>query len=383
MPTARRQGKDYYAILGLTRGQASTESEIKKAYKKLALKWHPDKNRDNPEAAKEKFVAIGEAYEVLSDPEKKKIYDVYGEEGLKGGAPPPGSGGASGFSRGMGGQTFHFSPSDAESIFAQFFGGGGGGGGMGMGGAGGPSFMFSSGGNGRRGPSQGQSFSFGTGGSPFGSASPFHDEDDDIPMMFGGGRRGRPRSQKPAKVATVEVPLPVSLENLATGIKKKLKISRKRVHPTQPGQLYEDSKVVEIEIQPGWKAGTKITFEGDGDERPGMLAGDVCFVIAEKKHPRFKRDGADLIYTHRCTVKDALLGPKFSVEGLDGRYHPVDCSRDAISPHYVKRVAGAGLLNRKTKTKGDLLINFDITFPRQPLSTQKKRKLKQAFESGY
>lgn len=78
-------GKDYYQILGV--GKNATDDEIKKAYRRLALKWHPDRNRDNVQYATERFKEVGEAYDVLSDPQKKEIYDTYGEEGLKGGAP--------------------------------------------------------------------------------------------------------------------------------------------------------------------------------------------------------------------------------------------------------------------------------------------------------
>ena len=111
-------GKDFYDILGLSRG--ANESEIKKAYRKLAMKWHPDKNQDNKDFAEKKFKAVSEAYEVLSDPKKKDLYDQFGEDGLK-----EGFGGGGGFNA-----------SNAEDIFAQFFGGGMGGGGPfgGMGG---------------------------------------------------------------------------------------------------------------------------------------------------------------------------------------------------------------------------------------------------------
>ena len=77
-----RMGKDYYKTLGLSRGAATSEEDIKKAYKKMALKYHPDKNKSA--GAEEKFKEIAEAYEVLSDPKKRQVYDQYGEEGLKG-----------------------------------------------------------------------------------------------------------------------------------------------------------------------------------------------------------------------------------------------------------------------------------------------------------
>ena len=95
-------GKDFYDTLGISRG--ASDSEIKKAYRKLAMKWHPDKNQDNKEAAEKKFKAVSEAYEVLSDPKKKDKYDQFGEDGLKDGF---GGGGP-----GM----------DPHDIFSQFFG---------------------------------------------------------------------------------------------------------------------------------------------------------------------------------------------------------------------------------------------------------------------
>ncbi|CAG8617283.1 4074_t:CDS:2 [Paraglomus brasilianum] len=93
-------GQDYYNILGVSKD--ADDEALKKAYRKLALKWHPDKNKEaNREEAEKKFKEISEAYEVLSDKNKRQIYDVYGEEGLKGGAPPPTSDGASGFPGGF------------------------------------------------------------------------------------------------------------------------------------------------------------------------------------------------------------------------------------------------------------------------------------------
>merc|ERR1712024_49480 len=116
-------GKDYYRILGVARG--ASEDEIKKAYRKLALKYHPDKNQTA--GAEEKFKEIGEAYDVLSD-KKKKVYDQYGEEGLKGGMGGGGGGGGMphfDFSQsGGGGQGYNYSyHGDPRATFSQFFGG--------------------------------------------------------------------------------------------------------------------------------------------------------------------------------------------------------------------------------------------------------------------
>lgn len=117
--------KDYYAVLEIPK--TATEDQIKKAYRKLALKWHPDKNPDKVSEAEEKFKEIGEAFAVLSDPNKRTIYDKYGFEGLEGRSGPSSSGFQSNFDfpRGFGDFSGfgHFGFSDAENIFRQFFGG--------------------------------------------------------------------------------------------------------------------------------------------------------------------------------------------------------------------------------------------------------------------
>jgi len=111
-----KMGKDFYKILGISR--TATDDEIKKAYRKLALKYHPDKNK--APNAEEQFKLVAEAYEVLSDKKKREIYDQYGEEGLKG--SPSGGGGGGGGGGGHPGHytyTFH---GDPRATFAQFFG---------------------------------------------------------------------------------------------------------------------------------------------------------------------------------------------------------------------------------------------------------------------
>mmetsp|Transcript_37420 Transcript_37420/g.49202 ORF Transcript_37420/g.49202 Transcript_37420/m.49202 type:complete len:154 (+) Transcript_37420:119-580(+) len=115
---------DYYTVLGLDRG--ADENQIKKAYRKLAIKWHPDKNPDNQEAAGEVFKKIGEAYSVLSDANKRTIYDQYGKQGLEqggGGGSGGFGGGHSAFFHGGGGRGGGFSFAEADDIFRRFFGG--------------------------------------------------------------------------------------------------------------------------------------------------------------------------------------------------------------------------------------------------------------------
>ncbi|KAF7803411.1 dnaJ-like protein subfamily B member 13-like [Senna tora] len=190
-------GVDYYKILQVDK--SASDEDLKKAYRKLAMKWHPDKNPNNKKEAEAKFKEVSEAYEVLSDPQKRAIYDQYGEEGLKGQVPPPGAGGASFFQTGDGPTTFRFNPRNADDIFAEFFGFSSPFGGMGGGAGGGM----------RGGP---RSF-----GGMFG---------DDIFSSFG---EGRPMSQGPRKAPPIEKTLPCTLEELYKGTTKKMKISRELV----------------------------------------------------------------------------------------------------------------------------------------------------------
>lgn len=173
--------KKYYEILGIT--ENATDTEIKKAYRKEALQWHPDKNQDRLEEANERFKLISEAYEVLKDPQQRSIYDKYGDQGFKNKGSNPDFGNSSGY------QSFHFS--NPEDLFRQFFGGQdpfssffGGGDPFGFGG----SNQRRS--NGRRSNNGfdsgfGGGFGGGFGHSMFGNS--FFDNDDDFGMPFGGG----------------------------------------------------------------------------------------------------------------------------------------------------------------------------------------------------
>jgi len=175
MSAGNPSSDDYYQVLGV--GRSASDSELKKAYRKLAVKWHPDKNPDNQEEASKKFKAISEAYEVLSDSQKRAAYDRYGKAGLGMGGGDTGGTGGGGMPGGMPGGV-HFS--DPSELFAQFFGGedpfaamfGGGGMGGGMGGGGMPGgvrFSSMSGGmGGAGGMPQGFSFVSGGGGMPGG-----------------------------------------------------------------------------------------------------------------------------------------------------------------------------------------------------------------------
>ncbi len=256
----------------------------------MALKHHPDKNKDNPSSA-EKFKEVSQAYEILSDPEKRKTYDQYGLEFmLRGGPPPPdpssdqggnpyaSSGGMpSGFSfggmpsGGGGGRDFHyefssggpngggFSFSNPDSIFAEFL--------------------------------RGQSS---MGGGSSGAGDGFESfMGGDMPRSRGSGGRSRTagfgaepaasrRAQTP-EVTTVERPLPLTLEELFKGTHKKMKIKRKAFDEVTGKRTTQD-KVLEMDIKPGLKKGSKIKFKGVGDQEEGGQQ-DLHFVVEEVRIP--------------------------------------------------------------------------------------------------
>ncbi len=338
---------DYYKVLGVARD--ATDAELKKAYRKLAVKWHPDKNPNNQEEATKKFKEISEAYDVLSDSEKKEIYDTYGEEGLKGGIPT-GKAGAGGFPGGGPNGAYHGMDDDmARHIFENLFGGGGGFGGFGGG-------MGGMGGRGGRG---------GMGGHPFGGGMG-GDE------MFGGmgGNSFRRQQSQPQKV---EVPLNITLEELYTGTTKRRKVTRSVANR---GKVEE---TLEIHVKAGWKEGTKVTYAGRGDEVPGQPPQDLVFVLTQKPHPVFTREGDDLIVTKRISLVEALTeGNKIEVKSLDGRVLRVPL-REVIRPGSERVIAGEGMPKPKYPgQKGNLRIKFDVSFPVHQLGGQAAEDLKRA-----
>lgn len=333
--------RDYYEVLGVAK--SASDAELKKAYRKAALKWHPDKNTDNKEVAEAKFKEIGEAYAVLSDAEKRKIYDQFGHAGLKGGGGPGGPGGAAG----PGGQAFHFSSGDAFNIFESFFGGAGGG----LGG------MFGGPGGGGRG-----------GGATFmrmgGMGGGMEDMFGGMAGMGGGG--GRPRKDQ-----TIVRDLRLTLEELFSGTNKTLKLTRDRRAPD--GSYRPEEKLLKIEVRPGWKAGTKVTFENEGDERPGVLPADMQFVVREKPHDRFTREGDHLVHNARITLKDALVGTTVEVLSISGERLRIPVA--GATPTSVHNVPGHGMPT-KAGGRGDLKIKFTIVWPPVgSLSDEQKRQL--------
>ncbi|KAL8843151.1 MAG: hypothetical protein Q9170_000281 [Blastenia crenularia] len=340
----------------------ANQDEIKKAYRKAALKHHPDKNKDNPSAG-EKFKEVSQAYEILSDPEKRKVYDQYGLDFLlRGGAeaPPPGGGaGPGGMPAGFGGMP------------------GGYGGMPGMGGT--RSFHFSTGGGGGGG---GFSFSnpesifadfFKQGGAGMG-------DDDDIFAQFtggggGGGRRSRFRESGGGRraptpeVTTVEKPLGLTLEELFKGVHKKMKIKRK-TYDDGSGKRKVEDKILEMDIKPGYKAGTKIKFKGVGDQEEGGTQ-DLHFVVQEKPHEIYKREDDNLRMYVELDLKEALTGWSRTIPTIDGKKFTLS-KGGPTGPGYTETYPHQGMPNSKKPTeRGDMIVEVKVKFPTSLTMAQK------------
>ncbi|CAF4749779.1 unnamed protein product, partial [Rotaria socialis] len=236
--------KDYYAILGVSR--IATDDEIKRAYKQKALKYHPDKNRDDTDAEK-KFTDIREAYELLSDHYKRSLYDRFGSDDIR-----------------------NYFNADSRGSFRD-------------------------------------SFSTGNYNSSYGTDAAY----DAVHNYF-------VRSKDP----TTFFDLYVTLEEIDKGAIRKLKVTRKRFN-AELNAVEKDEKVLEIPIKPGWKEGTKITFENEGDEQDqNTIAGDIVFIIRDKPHPIFERSNSDIICRVKLTLKQALLGTLIVIPFLDSTKPP-------------------------------------------------------------
>ncbi|KAF5193845.1 Chaperone protein dnaj [Thalictrum thalictroides] len=343
-------GVDYYKVLQVDRN--AKEDDLKKAYRKLAMKWHPDKNPNNKKEAESKFKEISEAYDVLSDSQKRVIYDQYGEEGLKGQVPPPASGGFSESGHGGGSTSFRFNPRSADDIFSEFFG-------------------FSS-------PFNGMG-DMGGGGSKVGGGSGFQRclFGEDIFGHFRGA--GETSGNVIRKAPPIERTLPCSLEDLYKGTSKKMKISRDTIDSSgKPTQVEE---ILTIDIKPGWKKGTKITFPEKGNEQRGLIPSDLIFVIDEKPHSVFKRDGNDLIITQNVSLVEALTGYTVELTTLDGRTLTITIN-SVISPGFEEVVKEEGMPLPKEPTKrGNLKIKFNVKFPAR-ITAEQKTGVKQLFSSS-
>ena len=345
--------RDFYDILGV--GKSASEAEIKKAYRKLAVKYHPDKNPGDKEA-EAKFKEAAEAYEVLSNKEKRQRYDQFGHAGM---------GGAAGGGFGGGGMNM-------EDIFEQFgdiFGG-----------------------------------AFGGRGGGFGG--------------FGGGRGGGGR--RVFKGSNLRVRVKVTLEDIANGVEKKLRIKRQvpaegvsfktcgtcsgtgqtyRVTNTILGQMQTSTtcpscnglgqtidkkpagaddhgmlrkeETVSVKIPAGVMDGMQLKVSGKGNAGPmNGVNGDLIVVIEEDKHPDLERDGNNLHYELYISMPEAVLGTKAEVCTVGGKARiKLD---PGTQPGKVLRLRNKGLPSVEGYGTGDLLVHVNVWVPKDITNEQKR-----------
>jgi len=359
--------RDYYEILGVSRD--ASQDEIKKAYRKTAIKFHPDKNPDNPEA-EDKFKEAAEAYEVLRDPEKRERYDRFGHQGVGSGA------GAGGF--GGGGMSM-------DDIFSQF----------------------------------GDIF----GGSAFES-------------FFGGGPGGA-RSQRQRKGSNLRIKLKLTLEEIAHGVEKKIKVKRhiacdvcggngakngtavstcptcngtgqvRKVVNTMLGQMVSantcpscggegktvdercqkchgegrilEEEVINVKIPEGVVEGMQLSMAGKGNvPKRGGIPGDLLIVIEEVEDEELKRDGTNVVYDLHLSFIDVALGTNVEVPTIDGNV------KIKVEPGTqsgkILRLRGKGIKDLNGYGKGDQLIHVNVWTPKT-LSDKEKNVLNELKES--
>lgn len=340
--------EDFYSILGVDRG--ANQSEIKRAYRKKAVKYHPDKNPDDNQA-EAKFKEAAEAYEVLGNPDKRTRYDQLGHDGFKN-------------SQGFGGGGAHM---DMDDIFSQF------------------------------GDIFGSSFGGGFSG-------------------FGGGGGGRPRR----KGSNLRVRINLTLEEIANGCEKKIKIKRKvqakgttyktcgncngsgqvtrisntilgRMQTASPcpacqgsGQLIDhrpkgaDSEgmiskqqTVTIQIPGGVVDGMQLKVSGKGNEAPGnSIPGDLLVAISEEKHESLQREGDNLHYDLYISVPDAILGGHKEIPTVEGN---VRIKIDAgVQSGRTLRLRNKGIPSINGYGKGDLLVHVNVWTPQTLDKEQRK-----------
>lgn len=170
--------------------------------------------------------------------------------------------------------------------------------------------------------------------------------------------------------------LECTLRELYNGCSKKFDVTRKRFSPD--GQLIDETKQLSINVKPGWKKGTKITFPGEGDESKTATTPDIVFVVKEKAESSegYEREGNNLIYTYKLSLADALSDCSLQIPTFDNRQLSFPCP-EVVSPYYEKRIGGEGMpISKQPSSKGDLIIRFHILFPKH-LNGDKKLKVRE------
>ncbi|GER56964.1 DnaJ [Striga asiatica] len=330
----------YYEILGVPK--TASPDDLKKAYKKAAIKNHPDKGGDP-----EKFKELAHAYEVLSDPEKREIYDQYGEDALK---------------EGIGGGGGMHDPFD---IFSSFFGGspfGGGG--------------SSRGRRQRRGEDVVHPLKVSLEDLYLGTTKKLSLSRNVLCVKCKGKGSKSGASMKCSGCQGTG--MKVSIRQLGPGMIQQMQhacneckgtgetINDKDRCPQCKGEkVVQEKKVLEVHVEKGMQNGQKITFPGEADEAPDTVTGDIVFVLQQKEHPRFKRKGDDLFIEHSLTLTEALCGFHFVLSQLDSRQLLIKSQPgEVVKPDSFKAINDEGMpMYQRPFMKGKLYIHFNVEFP--------------------
>ncbi|TDL25063.1 hypothetical protein BD410DRAFT_896623 [Rickenella mellea] len=327
----------YYDLLETS--PDASDAELKKAYRKKALRLHPDKGGD-PELFKE----VTHAYEVLSDPQKRSIYDARGEAGLS-------------EQGGMGGM-------DPQDLFSQLFGGGGG--------------FFGGGPSRQNGPRKGKDL-----------VHRVHVSLEDLykgkttklaltrnvicsKCSGRGGKEGAVRSCDGCHGRGVKVtlrqlgPMIQQMQSTCGDCNGTGEIinNKDKCRNCNGKKTVSEKKMLEVHIDKGMSGGQHITFAGESDQSPGQTPGDVVIVIEEKPHERFKRQETNLWTEVEIDLLTALGGGQFAIKHLDDRALVVNLlPGEVVKEGELKVIAGEGMPSLRHHEPGDLFVKIHVTFP--------------------
>ena len=393
--------RDYYAVLGV--GRDAEGSRIKKAYRKLAKKYHPDTSAGNAQA-EEKFREVTEDYEILSDPEKRKLYDRFGHAAFDGSAAADGGpGGHYGqgspfgdwFGQGGGSRAYyrteeggfggtgpesgrwecHFEGEDVEDILRNLFGGSSGTGGSGAGGFGGSGFGGGSGaggfgGSGFGGGSGADGFGrFGFGGS---GAAGFGWKDSEAGGFGGAGFGGGQRAGGFGNGADLQAEIFISFDEAAFGCDKVIRLEGQ----DEPGTgLGAGGRPLKVHIPAGIDTGKSIRLKGKG--RPGRdgSPGDLLLKVNVGEKPGYSRQGMDVYTTLQIPFTTAVFGGEVTVQTLYGK---VACKvKEGTQSGTKIRLKGKGIVSMKDPmVHGDQYVTVQIQVPSN-LNEEARRKLRE------
>jgi len=343
--------RDYYEVLGVTRTAAV--DEIKSAYRKAALKWHPDRSPENKSEAEVKFRECTEAYSVLSDTQKRQIYDTYGHAGLSS------SGAGQGFDRTVF-QDFH-------DIFGDFFG-----------------FEDLFGGSGgRRGRSRAQrgsdlrydmSLTFEEASAGVTTKIKLPRQEYCEACNGTGAKKGTGVQACQTCAGRGQVAYQqgfFTITRTCPACQGAGQIVRERCTECRGQGRLEREKTIELRIPPGVDTGTRLRVAGEGEPGPnGGPAGDLYVVLEVKEHPFFERRGADLYCTIPLSIAQATLGTELPVPGLNGEEKlkiPEGTQSGAVF-----RIKGRGLADPRGGGKGDLYYHVLVMTPTKLTRDQRK-----------